>query len=98
MKKDNKALIIETLNPKLKAKLLLLLIMNKWEEWEVNKPYLRVRRGKRKRRRDSLFVCLFSDNVWRDEKRNEKGLVCVICCSIYRMRMEGHSFDILVAA
>jgi hypothetical protein len=55
MKKDNKALIIETLNPKLKAKLLLLLIMNKWEEWEVNKPYLRVRRGKRKRR-DSLFV------------------------------------------
>jgi hypothetical protein len=32
--------------------------MNKWEEWEVNKPYLRVRRGKRKRRRDSLFVCL----------------------------------------
>jgi hypothetical protein len=58
MKKDNKALIIETLNPKLKAKLLLLLIMNKWEEWEVNKPYLRVRRGKRKRRRDSLFVCL----------------------------------------
>jgi hypothetical protein len=97
MKKDNKALIIETLNPKLKAKLLLLLIMNKWEEWEVNKPYLRVRRGKRKRRRDSLFVCLVIV-IMCGEKRNEKGLVCVICCSIYRMRMEGHSFDILVAA
>jgi hypothetical protein len=35
---------------------------------EVKKPYLRVRRGKRKRRRDSLFVCLFSDNVWRERR------------------------------
>jgi hypothetical protein len=44
-----------------------------------------------------LFVCLVIMCGGREEKWEGIG---VISCSIYRMRMrmEGHSFDILVAA